>query len=250
MRRSAQRWFVKGLGRLPKRLAAQSPPVYQESPRELRRRRQVVATVVVAGAGALGGSLSTRPGSRQFYVSTMVLAGTWFGGSAFSGSLHRGWIEARDGSVRRPVLVPVATGAGAFVMFYAAAFVARRVPVLDDALVRVMRFADQGSSRLVLLTTCVNGLAEEVFFRGALYAAVGERHPVAASTAAYSAATIGTRNPALILASAVMGTLLGLQRRASGGIQAPALTHVTWSALMLRYLPPLFRDRDRMILPR
>ncbi|HZJ04087.1 MAG TPA: hypothetical protein VFD59_01290 [Nocardioidaceae bacterium] len=39
-----------------------------------------------------------------------------------------------------------------------------------------------------------------------------------------------------------MGTLFGLQRRASGGIQASALTHVTWSLLMLRYLPPLFRS--------
>ena len=38
-----------------------------------------------------------------------------------------------------------------------------------------------------------------------------------------------------------MGTLFGLQRRASGGIQAPLLTHVTWATLMLRYLPPLFR---------
>jgi len=39
-----------------------------------------------------------------------------------------------------------------------------------------------------------------------------------------------------------MGALFGLQRRASGGIQAPVLTHLTWSTLMLRYLPPLFRD--------
>ena len=34
--------------------------------------------------------------------------------------------------------------------------------------------------------------------------------------------------------------LFGLQRRTSGGILAPALTHLTWSLLMLRYLPPLF----------
>jgi hypothetical protein len=38
-----------------------------------------------------------------------------------------------------------------------------------------------------------------------------------------------------------MGTLFGLQRRATQGLQAPALTHLTWSALMVRYLPPLFR---------
>ena len=94
---------------------------------------------------------------------------------------------------------------------------------------------------LVIATTCANGLAEELFFRGALYAAVGRRHPVAKSTAAYVAATASTRNPALVLASLVMGVLFGLQRRASGGVEASALTHLTWSVLMLRYLPPLFR---------
>jgi uncharacterized protein len=58
----------------------------------------------------------------------------------------------------------------------------------------------------------------------------------------YMLATVATRNPALVLASGVMGALFGLQRRSSGGIQAPLLTHLTWSTLMLRYLPPLFRD--------
>jgi hypothetical protein len=37
-----------------------------------------------------------------------------------------------------------------------------------------------------------------------------------------------------------MGTLFGLQRRATGGVQAPMLTHLTWSVLMLCFLPPLF----------
>jgi membrane protease YdiL (CAAX protease family) len=91
-----------------------------------------------------------------------------------------------------------------------------------------------------MLTTLANGAAEEVFFRGALYAAIGGKHPVALSTAVYSLATIPTRNPALVLASAAMGALFGLQRRATGGIQAPILTHLTWSTLMVRFLPPLF----------
>ncbi|MGH3425052.1 MAG: CPBP family intramembrane glutamic endopeptidase [Nocardioidaceae bacterium] len=235
--------YARVLARLPKRLGAQVPPTYPQSRPELARRRRVVAVVAVVGAGLLGLSLSTRPGSRRFYALTMGVAGTWAGGAVCSGPLHRGWIQARDDSVRRPVLTPVATGAGAFVLFYGAALMARRIPVLDAALVRVLRFADQGSAPLVVLTTCTNGLAEEVFFRGALYAAAGQRHPVAVSTSAYVAACLGTRNPALVLASVAMGTLFGLQRRASGGIQAPAVTHLVWSVLMLRYLPPLFRDR-------
>jgi hypothetical protein len=46
-----------------------------------------------------------------------------------------------------------------------------------------------------------------------------------------------------------MGALFGMQRRLTGGIQAPVLTHVTWSALMLRFLPPLFADRSDVHQP-
>ena len=102
-------------------------------------------------------------------------------------------------------------------------------------------FAEEGEEPLVLLTTLANGLGEEIFFRGALYAALGPDHPVLTSTAVYTLATTTTRNPALMLAAAVMGTLFGFQRRASRGLQAPVLTHLTWSTLMVRYLPPLFR---------
>jgi hypothetical protein len=51
---------------------------------------------------------------------------------------------------------------------------------------------------------------------------------------------MATRNPALVLASTVMGTLFAVQRGRAGGVQAPLLTHVVWSALMLAFLPRLF----------
>ncbi len=226
--------------RWPKPLLAHEPVTHPETDAVRRRRRRVVTGVCALGSTLLGASLSTRPGSGRFYASTLVVAGTWAGGGALSGPLHLGWIRGRDEQPRRPLLTPVVTGVGAFGFFYAAALVARRVPVLDEALVRVLRFANEGATPLVLASACVNGLAEEVFFRGALYAAVEERHAVAVSTTAYTLATVATRNPALVLAAGVMGTLLALQRRASGGIQAPILTHLTWSVLMVRYLPPVF----------
>jgi membrane protease YdiL (CAAX protease family) len=114
----------------------------------------------------------------------------------------------------------------------------------------VLRYAQQGNPGLVYTTTLANGIAEEVFFRGALYAAAGVEHPVLKSSAVYTLATVATRNPALMLASVPMGLLFALQRRASGGIQAPVISHVTWSVLMLRYLPPLFADRRSVDEPR
>jgi hypothetical protein len=38
--------------------------------------------------------------------------------------------------------------------------------------------------------------------------------------------------------------IFGWQRQITGGVLAPAVTHVTWSVLMLRFLPPIFRDTD------
>ncbi|MET3963179.1 membrane protease YdiL (CAAX protease family) [Marmoricola sp. OAE513] len=232
--------------RLPKPLTFVVELEREETDAVRRRRRRVVAGTSVLGAGLLGASLSTTPGSSSFYRSTAAVAGVWTIGGLASGPLHLGWIENRDSSLRRPVLTPAVTGVGAFGVFYGAALVARRIPVLRDAISGVLRFADEGDDRLVLATTLANGLGEEVFFRGAMYAVLEDRAPVAASTAVYALATTTTRNPALVLAAGVMGTLFGLQRRASGGLQAPVITHLTWSTLMLRFLPPLFAADARV----
>lgn len=229
---------------LPGWLTEKVPRDHRESDARFRRRRRVVAATSLAGAGMLGAGLSTRPDSPAFYGITLGTAATWVVGGLASGRLHLGWMRYGD-NLRRPLLTPVLTGVGAFGAFYAAALVAKRIPVLDRAISSVLQYADQGSDGLVVLTTLANGAAEEVFFRGALYAAVGEKRPVVASTGVYMLATVATRNPALVLASGVMGSLFGLQRRSSGGIQAPLLTHLTWSTLMLRYLPPLFRDAPK-----
>jgi membrane protease YdiL (CAAX protease family) len=232
-------------GRLPMPITHVVPVGHAETAHVVRRRRRVVAGVSVLGTGLLGLSLSTKPDSRQFYGLTAAVATTWTAGGLLSGPLHLGWIESRDRRIRRPVVTPVATGVAAFGFFYGCALVARSIPVLDHAIGRVLTFAEEGSGPLVVATTLANGLGEEVFFRGALYAAMDADRAVAASTAVYTLATASTRNPALVLAAGVMGTLFGMQRRASGGLQAPMLTHLTWSALMVRYLPPLFRHAHR-----
>ncbi|MCW2789496.1 MAG: family intrarane metalloprotease [Aeromicrobium sp.] len=231
------------LAAVPRALRDKVERDHWESDAAFRRRRRVVGGVSVLGAGMLGTSLSTEPGSKAFYGMTLGVAGTYTAGAFASGPLHLGWEEGEQHRLRRPLLTPVAMGVGAFGLFYGAALVARRIPVLNRALTDILAYADQGSAPLVTLTTFANGAAEEVFFRGALYAAAGTNQPVAKSTAVYALATTATRNPALVLASGVMGALFGLQRRATGGIQAPMLTHLTWSGLMLRFMPPLFRTR-------
>jgi membrane protease YdiL (CAAX protease family) len=238
------------LARVRSWLVDKVPRDHRESDAAFRRRRRVTAGVSVAGAGLLGVSLAQKPDSRSFYALTLGVAGTWVAGGLASGPLHLGWVQTPRATLRRPLLTPVVAGAGAFGLFYGAALVARRIPPLDAAISRVLRYAHQGNPALVLTTTLANGVAEEVFFRGALYAAAGVEHPVLKSSAVYTLATVATRNPALVLASVPMGLLFALQRRVTGGIQAPALTHLTWSVLMLRYLPPLFADRPSIDVER
>jgi uncharacterized protein len=214
------------------------PPAHAAPTTSRARRRRIVTATGIGGAGLLGLSLSTRAGSAQFYLLTMGLAGTWAAGALSAGPLPLSTTQYPGNA--HPMVTPVLTGAGAFGLFYGAARLARHIPPLNRAIGSVLDYADNGSTPLVLLTACANGVAEELFFRGALWSVVEESHPVVKTTLAYAATTAATRNPALVLAGTATSVLFGLQRRTSGGILAPALTHLTWSLLMLRYLPPLF----------
>ncbi len=56
----------------------------------------------------------------------------------------------------------------------------------------------------------------------------------------YTLATLATGNVMLTFAAVLLGLVVGLERRASGGILAPILTHLTWSLAMLFALPVVF----------
>ena len=214
------------------------PRNHHQTDSEFRRRRIVVAIVLVIGATLLGISLAVEPGDALFYPLTLAVAATWLVGGLLSGPLHLGYIPFR-GSMRRPVVTPIVIGLVAAGMFVVGALVVREIPPLRDYVVDVLAHAREGTLWLIALVTLVNGAAEEVFFRGALFAAIGRRHPVLISTAIYALATVATGNPMLVFAALTLGLVLALQRRASGGILGPMITHLTWSMVMLFALPPI-----------
>ena len=90
----------------------------------------------------------------------------------------------------------------------------------------MLAHAQQGSTALIVVVTLANAIGEEIFFRGALFAAIGRRNAVVISTIVYAIATLATANPMLVFAALTLGVVFGLQRRASGGILAPIITHV------------------------
>jgi membrane protease YdiL (CAAX protease family) len=214
------------------------PRDHRQSTAELRRRQLVTAAFVVAGGVVLGLSLRIEPGSAWFYPATLLLAAVWVAGAFASGPLHLGRVDTRSG-LRLPVLLPVAVGLGLGALFVVGALVVREIDFVHDQVRSVVDHADQGSMPLVVLVTLVNGVAEELFFRGAAYAAI-PRRPVAWTSLAYTVATLATGNLMLVLAAALLGVVVGLERRASGGVLAPVLTHCTWSLVMLFALPALF----------
>ncbi len=212
---------------------------HQQPDSAFRRRRIVVAITIIVGAILLGLSFSTRQGEPAFYVLTFALAAVWALGSVLSGPLHLGRI-AFQGRPRRPVIAPIVVGLILAAVFVAGGLVFSMVPMLAGLTEDVLGYARYGNLPLVVVITVVNGIAEELFFRGALFAAIGVRHPVLISTVLYAAATVAGGNPVLVLAAAVLGVVVGLQRRAGGGVLAPILTHLTWSMVMLFALPPIF----------
>ena len=234
MRTSAER-ALRGL------LWDKVPRDHRQDPRPFLVRRIVTGVFLVIGAAVLGWSLQIEPGDSTFIVATLVLAAVWTIGAFASGPLYLGRV-ARAGvhdDLRRPVAGAVVLGLALAGVFVVGALVVRQVPVIDRQISSVLDHADQGVTPLLVLITVVNGIAEELFFRGALYAA-SPRYPVVVSTVAYVIATLATGNFMLAFAAVLLGVVVGLERRASGGILAPVLTHVTWSTAMLFLLPLLF----------
>ena len=211
-----------------------------EPPSVVRRRRVIVSVVLVIGAVLLGYSLTLEPGNELFYWLTLALAGVWAAGAFASGPLHLGCIQFR-GRNQRPVITGTAIGLALGAVFIVGGLIAREIPPVRDYITRVLEYADYGQLALVAFITVINGLAEEMFFRGALYTALGTMRPILISTIFYVIATaVTTANPMLGFAAIILGTICAFERRVTGGVLAPMLTHFFWGLVMVLALPPIF----------
>jgi uncharacterized protein len=210
-----------------------------EPPSVVRRRRIIVVIVLLLGAGVLGLALRRHPGESSFYWLSLALAAVWAIGAFGSGPLHLGGVRWR-GRNQRPVITGTVVGLLLGAVFVVGGLIAREIPVVSDLITRILHYTDQGSWRLTMAVALIAAIAEELFYRGALYTALGRHHPVLVSTIVYVAATLASGNPMLGFAAIFLGTVCALERRATGGVLAPILTHFTWSIVVLLALPPLF----------
>lgn len=217
-----------------------SPPV-ADPPDALVRRRLVAVLTLLVGAAVLAWALRIRPGDPLFYTATLALALVWAVGAVASGPLRLGRGHTRSGAPPRPPVVQsLALGALLLTIFLVGALVVARIPVLREPVDDLLDHARFGSLPIVLAITLVNGVAEELYFRGALFAAL-PGHAVLLTTLCYALTTIGSGVPLLVLAAAAVGLVTALQRRVTGGVLGPIITHVTWSTGMLLLLPPVLQ---------
>jgi membrane protease YdiL (CAAX protease family) len=216
---------------LPSSLESAAPEPALETG-EARRRRLIVSVVtLIVGTTLLGVSLQSPAGGTEFYVTAAVLAAVWLVGGLLAGPQQLGERSAR--SIAWPILI----GVLAFGVFALGAVIVSGIGPLHHAVNDVVRRADHGSRALVVAITVVNGIAEEVFFRGAFYRLLHPRMAALWTTVCYVIVTAAAGNVMLVLAAALMGTIWALERRATGGILASALTHITWSVLVIFLLP-------------
>ncbi|AQP45336.1 CPBP family intramembrane glutamic endopeptidase [Tessaracoccus flavus] len=210
-----------------------------ETPESRRRRRIVVGVTLVIGAVALGLALAVRPGDPLFYAATLGVAAIWTVGALVSGPLHLGEGHTRDGGRSRGVVQGILLGLGLMGIFLAGALVVEQIPLLRGPVLDLLDHARFGSLWVVALVTVINGIAEELFFRGAVYASLDSRFNGIGSTLLYAASTLFSGVPLLTFAALCLGLLTAAQRRVTGGVLGPIASHLTWSLGMLFLLPPI-----------
>lgn len=214
-------------------------PPYHEPRAVVQRRRVVVGVVVLIGAAVLVAMHSKLPGDASFYWLSLVLAAVWTVGAVVAGPLHLGVLRFR-GRNERPVFTGTGVGLLLGGVFLLGGLAVQDIPPLADQVVAILAYTTEVSWRLVVLIALCNAIAEELFFRGALFSAFGRRSPLVWSTLLYIAAMMAAGNLMVGVAALILGTVCAFERRATGGVLAPVLTHLVWSLVMVLALPPIF----------
>ncbi|MFT4165462.1 MAG: CPBP family intramembrane metalloprotease [Microlunatus sp.] len=206
------------------------------------RRRLVVAATLVLGTVGSGLMLAVPPGDPLFYPATLGVAALWITGAFASGPLHLGWAQTRTGTPSRGIVQGFIVGVMLLAVFLLGAFVIARIPLLRAPVDDLLDHARHGSLWLVAVVTIVSGIAEELFFRGAVFAALPQRVGVLGSTVLYAASTFFSGVPLLTFAAVCLGLLTAVQRRVTGGVVGPITIHLTWSLGMLLLLGPVLNS--------
>lgn len=200
---------------------------------DLTRPRLVAAVAWAAGVVALGVTLRLEPGNRTFVLGALVMASVWVVGAVLVGVGP--WRGAS--SVGRQVLAGVGVGALAGVLCLVVGAAISRAEALAGPAQVLLAHRGTAPIAVVLAITIVNGIAEELFFRGALFGVTPARWAIPVTAVVYAAATIPSGIALLTAAGLMLGVMTAWLRQRTGGLLAPIAAHLTWSVGMLVLLP-------------
>lgn len=199
-----------------------------------RARTIVVVAALVAGAVLIAATLRLHRDSTGFYAAGFGLAVVWIVAALAARPIDV-WGEraTHDSSL----LTGVVLGGLTFALFLGGAEIGRRISFLAGPIDNVLGKADAGPLAAVLALALVNAVAEELFFRGALFDVLPERLAPVLAVVVYVAFTAVGGNTALTVAALVMGVVFVIERVVTGGVVASIVTHVVWSTLIILFLP-------------
>jgi len=211
---------------------------HQESTEALVQRRWISSVGLAVGSFMLAFTLRLAPGDPAFYAATFALSVVWIVAGLVAGSIHLGRSRRRRGNgFGRGILQGVILGIALLSIFLAGSALVAPIPALRDPLVAMLLHGDKGLAPLVAVLTGLIAIGEELFFRGALWAAVGGRQALLVTTLVYALTTIPSGFPLMVLAAAVVGFVAGAHRRVTGGVLGPIIIHLIWSLGLFLLLP-------------
>lgn len=204
-----------------------------------RRNRGIAAATAVTGAILLYLGVQVDPGDASFYAFTVALAVVWVIGSLLT-ARSRTFGSVREGRAVHDIALGAAGGVALLVVFLLGAALVARIAFLAEPVEELLAHARVGALPIVAAITVLNGVTEEIFFRGALHESLGgtRTRRLLGTTLIYTLVTAASGIPLLALAAATMGVLAELLRQRTGSLLAPITAHLTWSMGMLFLLQP------------
>ncbi len=196
-------------------------------------RRFIVVLTLLAGVAMLTRMLQLEPGDETFVISALATAAIWALGARACGPLAiRG-----PTTPHRQAGIAVLAGCLALVVCLAVGALVADLPFLAEPAQDLLAHRGDAALPVMVLLTALNGVAEELYFRGALYDALPARSAWLITAVVYAIAVLPSGILLLSAAAALLGLLTGLLRRATGGLLAPIVAHLIWSLGMLLLLP-------------
>ena len=204
-----------------------------------RRNRGIAAVTAVTGATLLYLGVQVDPGDASFYAFTVALALVWVIGSLLT-ARSRTFGSVREGRAVHDIALGAVGGVALLVVFLLGAGLVARIVFLAEPVEELLAHARFGALPIVAAITVLNGVTEEIFFRGALHESLGgtRTRRLVGTTLIYTLVTAASGIPLLALAAASMGVLAELLRQRTGSLLAPITAHLTWSLGMLFLLQP------------